>query len=116
MNTQHTPGPWKAVQVVTHVELGHFAPPAHFQIHGEICEGSSATLVCSLPPYGKENKANARLIASAPELLAALQALLAHEGERDTSGIGTEHDSLALEQAKAQAQAAIAKATEKGAQ
>lgn len=62
-------------------------------------------------------KARAALANTAParpdvnaELLAALKALLAHEGERVLSGIGTEHDSEALESAKSQAREAIGKA------
>jgi hypothetical protein len=43
---------------------------------------------------------------------AALKAMLAHEGEREVSGIGTEHDSDALEAAKRLAYAAIASAEE----
>ena len=46
----------------------------------------------------------------AAELLAALEAMAEHEGERQYSGIGTEHDSDALEAAKARARAALAKA------
>lgn len=44
------------------------------------------------------------------EALAALGALLEHEGERETSGVGTEHDSAALEAAKEAARAVINKA------
>jgi hypothetical protein len=63
------------------------------------------------PESEGERVANARLIAAAPELLEALKALLLHEGEKCFSGIGTEHDSYALEAAKNAAIAAIAKAT-----
>ncbi len=41
-------------------------------------------------------------------LVAALKGLLAHEGEIQTSGIGTEHDSDALEAAKKAANEALA--------
>ncbi|MFN7834860.1 MAG: hypothetical protein ACK5NY_03580 [Burkholderiaceae bacterium] len=37
----------------------------------------------------------------------ALAALLAHEGEREYSGIGTEHDSAALQAAKKTAYALL---------
>lgn len=57
-----------------------------------------------------EALANARLIAAAPDMLAALETLLEHEGKREVSGIGTEHDSDALEVAKGAARAAINKA------
>lgn len=38
----------------------------------------------------------------------ALAALLEHEGKREYSGIGTEHDSAALEKAKNDARALLA--------
>ena len=73
--TKHTPGPWTAVKVTTHVELGFSKPPSHYQIIAEKTE-IGATLVCELRPYGKDNDPNARLIAAAPDLLAALQAMV----------------------------------------
>lgn len=53
---------------------------------------------------------NAELIAAAPDMLEALEAWIAHDGEVIYSGIGTEHDSAALESAKKAAIAAVAKA------
>lgn len=64
-----TQGEWRAVVVKTHVELGQFAPPAHYQIHGDI-RGIGATLVSRLEPYGKDNNANAQAIALVPSLIA----------------------------------------------
>lgn len=58
----------------------------------------------------EEQEANANLIAAAPDLLEALRDLLAHEGEISYSGIGTEHNSEALEAAKIKARAAIGRA------
>ena len=51
-----------------------------------------------------------RKIAAAPAMYEALKALLAHEGERQYSGIGTEHDSDTLEGAKRSAKTALAQA------
>ena len=67
MKTQHTPGPW----VVAHDEV---------QLHGStIAEltkenqwNTSAGIVTEVMPW----KANAQLIAAAPELLDALKALM----------------------------------------
>ena len=61
----------------------------HFTAHGRDCNTAADCVV---------------------DLLAALEAMAEHEGERQYSGIGTEHDSDALEAAKARARAAIAKA------
>ena len=75
MNGKHTPGPWHKELVQTHVELGYQKPPAHYQIIAEKTT-IAATLVCELRPYGKDNDANARLIASSPELLQAIESML----------------------------------------
>lgn len=57
-NTQHTPGPWKVTK-------------AH---SGSMAIGASTLddqgLICVLAQWRKEHEANARLIASAPELKA----------------------------------------------
>lgn len=96
--TQHTPGPWSldASWEKNEITAGKF----HIAEVGESVRFSEP-----------EARANARLISAAPELLEALKALLAHEGEIEYSGIGTESDSDALEEAKKAAKAAIAKAT-----
>lgn len=110
---KHTPGPWTAARM--------FNPPTAkdrtcgFVVNGPETGEPLPARICDLrvpPGVGSfsEYKANANLIAAAPELLAALESLYAHEGERELSGIGTSHDSEALEIAKTAAQAAIAKA------
>lgn len=93
MNTnkaQHTPGPWKATAFSV-VE-------ANPRIPGEtqtICEMAS--------PWNTENyRANARLIAAAPELLEALQELEKVES--------SPHSETKRFLAREQARAAIAKA------
>lgn len=61
-NTQHTPGPWSAVFGNGLLSVSVQAPTTH------VC------LVSKLPTLRcEEAEANARLIAAAPELLAALQ-------------------------------------------
>lgn len=63
-----------------------------------------------------EAVANAILIAASPELLVVVEKLLKHEGERVTSGIGTEHDSDELEAAKKEARDLIARISSEGVQ
>jgi hypothetical protein len=63
MSTQHTPGPWYALaEGITGAEIGYRA----------IIDDDGVT-VCNPSPMGA---ANARLIAAAPDLLAALQAIV----------------------------------------
>jgi hypothetical protein len=61
MTTNHTPGPWRCTQ----------AARANAQILIEAVDGSE---VCR-QPADAEGRANARLIAAAPDLLAALQSI-----------------------------------------
>jgi hypothetical protein len=61
--TQHTPGPWRVRHGVNEAFID--APPI-------VCLAVVNSL-CDLPKAVAECKANARLIAAAPELLAALR-------------------------------------------
>ena len=91
MSTNHTPGPWATIgqhEVVVCAKLDGFVAP-----------------ICSAVEVGgrrthEEAKANARLIAAAPELFAALKDLLNYEnlGAYDRADV------------RKQARAAIAKA------
>lgn len=88
MSTQYTPGPWR---------IG--TPPPN----GEQTIGTLNGLMVAVATTGaemEETKANARLIAAAPELLEALQSVL------DNC-----LDSEELCAAHAKARAAVAKAT-----
>jgi hypothetical protein len=90
----HTPGPWQTDQAE------HDAPYQDIRIHagkGSICR----VWIDDAPvhDYNAEQRANARLIAAAPELLEALKRLM---GETTTM-----QDAL---EAAQQARAAIAKA------
>jgi hypothetical protein len=66
MTTKHTPGPWK-LRLGTGVQYDY------------IIETKAGALVAAYPHYSgatkKATKANARLIAAAPEMLEALQRL-----------------------------------------
>ena len=101
MNTPtHTPGPW----------YPHYAKADHClssSVWGQ--EPGNQVAVIGGKSLQTMN-ANAALIAAAPAMYEALKALLAHEGERQYSGIGTEHDSDTLEGAKRSAKTALAQA------
>ena len=83
MNARHTPGPW------------HTAGDQGVQIRSEKHQIAKIWTM-----RGDEWKANARLIATAPDLLASLEEVLAYCKEHG-------HDWLCM----AEARAAIAKAT-----
>lgn len=67
---KYTPGPWKAGLIGGPSGL---RPAIYGEKHGEQIADMSADLIPE-----DENNANARLIAAAPELLEALQALFEH--------------------------------------
>ena len=89
MTIKHTPGPWRV-----------WTPPPN----GEQCIGDSKGLMVAVATTGitfNETLANARLIAAAPDLLEALQAII-ESVDRNGAAILTELESAA--------RAAIAKA------
>lgn len=93
MNTQakHTPGPWRAV---LDIQPGR---PDRWLVRGP-----DRGLICET--FGLEDRADAHLIASGPELLAALRLLL-------TSEMPTDPMQAKIESGKRDiARAAIAKA------
>lgn len=109
-STQYTPGPWE-------VRNHFFVLAAHPWRQG------AQTVVCEIDRHawtsGNEAKANAHLIAAAPELLEALEGMFGalanarsavfergHQNYR-----GAEHHEAALERHVERARAAIAKAT-----
>jgi hypothetical protein len=96
MKTKHTPGPWNLKQTHT---------PGPWCIMDNVIYSDDDTAVCMITSYRDmtpRQAANARLIASAPALLEALQWALAQiEDDLD----------LDHQAALAKAQAAIAKAT-----
>ena len=100
-NATHTPGPLKAVQIIIENSPCTWAVQRK-SMREQWGKPSIATYI--------DNEANARLFAAAPAMYEALKAMLGHEGERVYSGIGTEHDSEALEAAKQAARAALAQA------
>lgn len=97
MNTQHTPGPWL---MVADLERGTFRVGRQDQRFGQ-----SIIRVCTVTDQGndEEKTANARLIAAAPDLLAACEAMVELFAQLHT---GNRYE------ADRQARAAIAKATQ----
>lgn len=71
MKPVHTPGPWRiADDSKLDPSIWHHLPAI---------EGARGNMVASIAMSGPKGIANARLIAAAPELLAALQHALATE-------------------------------------
>jgi len=64
MSTQHTPGPW---------QIGNFDPNTVFDCDGE---KRGCSPIATMQGTAAERKANARLIAAAPDLLDALVKML----------------------------------------
>ena len=63
--TEHTPGPWRAFRgdrLTAHAD--------------DWCASAGPTMICSGIGFNDEAEANARLIAAAPDLLAALEEAL----------------------------------------
>lgn len=96
LQISHTPGPWEAVWDHPDVDtICHVRPVGRDVSWREI-----ATLYTT--PRGSEKEANARLMAAAPDLLAALKAVISSSRECGDF----ESDVLAFNEARA----AIAKA------
>jgi hypothetical protein len=85
--TEHTPGPWKSKNTVVFDPQGD-TPEGHWQLAA--CQGPNGT-------------ANARLIAAAPDLLAALEGAAFHI-QTLTSAMSPEYqkgDQVVLRKARA---------------
>ena len=92
MNAQHTPGPWS----LGTKDCGGY--PLMSETEGHFCD------ICDVCE-GNESQANARLIAAAPELLAACKRLM------DTVALNLDDTDPQDVEACQMAQDAIAKAT-----
>lgn len=100
MNAQHTPGPWKAESAKDYASGRH--DDKRWTVHA-----NGMPLIAIVDQYRGQAQANARLIASAPELLAALERV-AEDLEYFASEVPPSKDECGA-MAKA-ARAAIAKA------
>ena len=89
MAIKHTPGPWS---VETDTEMIHINSPLRPVFEAFGLTGTVA--ICSSGPLLDENdlkmrpedEANAKLIAAAPDLLAALEQMLEEHGHYDIKG------------------------------
>jgi len=82
MVSKHTPGPWEIE------EFGSYGPSVICSDRTNPDYGTAAHDVghethCIATPHGPNRKVNARLIAAAPSLLAALEAALYHEAHEE---------------------------------
>lgn len=66
MEAKHTPGPWR---------IGRPSVMNGVQIFRDYDFPARVETICTMPDKGKGRTANARLIAAAPDLLAALEAV-----------------------------------------
>lgn len=109
MKTQHTPGPWTAESEKD------FSPDRQYDECWTVISGGGILTVAAIEQHDGEAAANARLIASAPELLSALE--LAHRALvicNSNHGIGTlpaASERADIEAATMLARQAIARAT-----
>lgn len=98
METKHTPGPWALHPTALHPAVRSVGTP-----------DTGPRRICTVGTMNGNpvDKANARLIAAAPELLAALQALVGWEDAEIKHFGATRPDDWIMDGARA----AIAKAT-----
>jgi hypothetical protein len=76
MKAKHTPGPWHYVgDSLTHRQFDIYSPGAAPRQH--ICTVNNLSVDALWKRDAQQAEANARLIAAAPDLLAALRALMA---------------------------------------
>ena len=101
--TNHTPGPWKIEKCE---ENGPFLDSFYISANVKEWDGNeSQRIVCRFPTgtgqfseTGRENLANARLVAAAPEMLQALQCVVDLLGDQE--GIFIEQCKAAISKAK----------------
>mgnify|MGYP001558852063 FL=1 len=104
MSTKHTPGPWKYQKPRGH----QHAIDRKYEVVAPINGGGESVIVGEHTGVDCLNEANARLIAAAPDLLAALQAI--EDSLQTSDGAFDWINSKETVAAFADARAAIAKA------
>lgn len=101
----HTPGPWESDGAVIAWQGGRL--PATRVAYNSSPTVLSPIAMCIAERVGdKESICNARLIAAAPDMLTALQAVVASLAEQDDEGLIEHAEPMVA------ARAAIAKATQ----
>ena len=73
---EYTPGPWEVYD-------GHDGQLGHYNIDAEGAPGTPKQIVAFTVDHRKVDEANARLIAAAPAMLAALERCLLFINDRD---------------------------------
>jgi hypothetical protein len=101
MNNKHTPGPWIYDETWGLIHDARKSAQGPHESAAEIC-----AIHAGRTGKRDESKANARLIAAAPELLAALQTMVEQAGCYMDDGEATKEEMNAMDAARA----AIAKA------
>lgn len=98
----HTPGPW----MVAGPSFGDPLPRYTTCVVTEEDDDGEVVDICEFPvsDYDEQNEANARLIAAAPDMLEALEAIVKSLADQDDEGM-IEHAQQMID-----ARAAIAKA------
>lgn len=95
-DAKHTPAPWRAIE-----NPSKKGDVSHFIVEGDVPEDEAVHLLRVV--YLNESDANARLVAAAPELLAAcekVKALWAFEADHaqwefdQDMGLAAEHEDL----------------------
>lgn len=105
--SKHTPGPWQVDGQTIYALMHHGWRKGVEQFRNRFYVHVQADKECP----DEEHEANVSLIAAAPDLLAALQALLVETRHLDDAGpLGQEYQSDALESAIKASDAAIEKA------
>jgi hypothetical protein len=98
--SKHTPGPWTVECDEQGKDYSVWHDP---RVHGDMKRG--AVVICADMRGGKEAKANAQLIAAAPDLLAAALIGLAYAAIHEHQDNQTRADCAAIRAAIAKAQA-----------
>jgi len=77
----HTPGPWEAAESELHLD------PCRLAIAAKGIDGDPICVIKNPYRIDATDRANARLIAAAPDLLAALREIVRHSNCRDAMAV-----------------------------
>lgn len=82
---KHTPGPWEVDAAYGWIEHSVWPAKAHAQVVARNGESMTPVARCQSNARATDNHANARLIAAAPELLAALEEMVCWHAKREAA-------------------------------
>ena len=105
----YTPGPWKKANSNNSV---WYDGPKHTQMTNDCSPALDRRVaICDMPEFpSHDNEANARLIAAAPELLAALKDLIEQFNAYRNGWLGSWQDRIGLPGDMERAEVVVAKA------